>query len=347
MKKIIALASLLFLFGCGGGGSAPFNSSALNISTTKHLYVASGACYGGGVTVATGPTNTVAKFNLTTGAFENVVIDYNKMMPGDSPVSISDYDSDHLLVLVENAAGRRVDLVNKDGSGATTYFVNSTALSAVLRAVTVLADLSLLVSKSSAIEKINAAKARLTVGANPWVNAPAGSCATSTTLISSVVVHSSGKIIYTHAAATPNNKIGVISSTGYAVAGDCLSGLAGPVTTALPTRAVFHPNGKLLVSYGSTTAASNSVYSYDFNGTSGAISGATSIWNDSGILVNGPSSMDVDPDTGDVFISNALSTYNTIERFHYTSGALVRATSQPFIMPSAYTRCPADIKVMN
>lgn len=347
MKKFSIFIYLLFLFGCGNEGSGPFNSVALGTSSSKYLYVASGACYGGGVTTSAGPTNTITKFNLNTGALENVVIDYNQQIPGDSPVSIADYDADHLLVLVENASGRRVDLVNKDGSGANVYYFNVTALSAVLRSLTLLSDMSMLISKSSAIEKVNASKVRVTQGANPWINAPAAPCATSTTLISSAVAHSSGKIVYTHAAASPNNKIGVINASGYAAAADCNSGTAGPTTTALPTRAIFHPDGKLLVSFGSTTAASNSVYSYDFNSTSGALSNATSVFNDSGIL-NGPSSMTVDPDSGDVFVSMATSTFNTIERFHFVNNVFTRATTSTAFIPSnAYTRCTADMKVMN
>jgi len=338
---------LLCLSGCGGGGSAPFNSNAYNVNGSQHLYVSSGSCYGGGVATTAGPTNTIAKYNLETGAFEQLVMDYNQLAPGDSPVSLQDYDSDHLLVLVENAAGRRIDLVNKDGSGASTYLVNSVALNAVTRAFTLLADFSLLVSKSSAVEKFNSAKARVLQGANPFINAPAGSCATSTTLISSMAVHSSGKIVYTHAAATPNNKLGVISTTGYATAADCLASQAAPTTTALPTRALFHPDGKLLVSYGSATIASNFIYSYDFNGSTGALSNATAVFSDGGTLINGPSTMTVDPDSTDLFVANVTSTYNTVERFSFANNVLTRVGTQPFIPYGIYTRCISDMKVMN
>jgi hypothetical protein len=347
VRKILWLSIILFLFGCGGGGSAPFNSAAFNLNSTKHLYVASGSCYGGGVTVSAGPTNTIAKFNLQSGQLEQVVIDYNEVNPGDSPVAIADYDSTRLLVLVENAAGRRLDLVNKDGSGSTVYLVNNTGLNAVLRSVVLLADLSVLVSKSSAIEKFNSSKSRLLIAAKPWVNAPVGSCATSTTLISSMTVHSSGKIVYTHAAASPNNKIGVISATGYAAGADCLSAQVAPSTTALPTRAIFASDGKLLVSFGSTTAASNAIYSYDFDGGTGAISGGTSVYEDSGVTLNGPSSMAQDPESGDIFVANVNSLFNTVERFHYANNALIRATTKPFLESSAYTRCVSDLKVMN
>lgn len=343
--RVIAFGFLFCILGCGDKASAPFNNGAYGLGSEKYLYVASGACYGGGVATSAGPANTISKFNLTTGSLEKVVIDYNKLAPGDSPVAIYDYDSDNILVLIENAAGRRIDKVQKDGSGYTTFIVNATALNAVMRSMVLLNDFSLLVSKSSAVEKFNSAKARVTQGANPYVNAPAAPCATSTTLISSVAVHSSGKIVYTHAAATPNNRFGVISATGYAAAPDCLSGTAGPVTTALPTRALFHSGGKLLISFGSTTAASNLIYSYDFNGTSGAVTNPVAVFNDNSV-VNGPSSMAEDPDSGDVFVASVTSTFNTIERFHFSNNLLTRASGNTFIPYSVYTRCVADMKVM-
>lgn len=346
VKRTVASISCLFLASCGNGGSAPFNNSVFELDSTKYLYVASGSCYGGGVATSAGPANTVAKFNLSTGQLEQVIIDYNQVAPGDSPVSIYNYDNDSLLVLIENAAGRRIDLVKKNGSGYSTYLTNAAGLSAVLRSLVILSDFSLLVSKSSAVEKFNAGKARVTSGANPYVSAPAGTCATSTTLISSAIAHSSGKIVYTHAGATPNNKIGVISSTGYSTAGDCLSATAGPTTTSLPTRALFHSGGKLLVSYGSTTLTSNFIYSYDFDGSTGAISNPAVAFNDNSI-VNGPSAMAEDPATGDVFVANVISSFNTIEKFHYSNGTLTRASGNTFIPSGIYSRCVSDMKVMH
>lgn len=341
----IGIVFLLFLNGCGSGASSPLNNSVYGVNSAKRLYIVSGSCYGGGVTVSVGPAQTVAKFNLGTGLLEKVVIDYNSVAPGDSPVSIYEYDANNILVLVENTGGRRIDLVRKDGSGYSTYLTNATALSAILRSMVMLSDFSLLVSKSSAIEKFNAAKSRVTVGANPYVNAPAGACATSTTLISSVNVHSSGKIVMTHAAATPNNKIASISAAGYAAGGDCLSGVAGPATTALPTQALFHSSGKLLVSFGSTTLGSNFIYSYDFNGTSGVISNPLVSYNNSSI-VNGPSKMVEDTETGDVYVANVTSTFNTVEKFTYSSGVLTRVNGNTFIPSGIYTRCIADMGIM-
>lgn len=309
------------------------------------LFVVSGACYGGGVTLSTA-SNTVTAFDLQTGNYHHTVLDYGLFSPGDSPVAIEELDSDNILVLVENAAGRRIDVVRKDGASARSYLTNTTALSAVMRALKRLTDGSLLVSKSSAIEKFGSNKARVTQGANPWVSAPAGACATSTTLISSVETFSNGKILFAHAAATPNNKIALISSTGYAAAGDCLAGTAGPTTTALPSAVAIHPSGKTLVAYGSTTTASNFIYSYDVNATANTIGGATAAFNDVSV-VNGPSSMTVDANTGLVYVANAISTFNTIEEFSLTGATLTRTRSKPFAGPNVYTRCVSSMKVLD
>jgi hypothetical protein len=284
---------------------------------------------------------------VDTGDVISTVIDYNEYNPGDSPVAIAEYNHDYILVLVENAAGRRIDLVSKDGKNVGFYLANTTALSAVGRAMAFLSDFSLLVSKSTAIEKFNSAKSRVTIGASPYVNAPAGSCATSTTLISSLAVLPNGKILYAHAAATPNNKIGMISAAGYSVAGDCLSAQAAPNTTALPTKILLHSSGQMLVAYGSVTAASNVIYSYSVNPTTNVISGATASWTDFSV-VNGPSSMVEDPVTHDVFVANATSTFNTIERFHFdpTTKLLTRVPGQTYKLSSIYSRCVADMKVM-
>jgi hypothetical protein len=352
MKVYLSLFSFLglgagiaaFVAACGGSGSAPFNSQAFNEDKKNYLYVASGACYGGGVATTAGPSNTVARYDLKTGTLDKVVIDYSTQ-PGDQPVAMSEFDDTRIQVAVENAAGRKVQLVRKDGGGATDRIVNATALNGIIRGFAFLNDFSVLVSKSTAIEKFGPSTARVLQGANPFVNAPAAPCATSTTLVSSVAVSTTGKIIYTHAAATPNNRIGVIRDTGYAIAADCLASVAGPTTTALPTRVVFHPDGRLLVAYGSTTAASNFIYSYTFNDTSGAIAGATVAYNNNGI-VNGPSSMAVDPDTKDVFVANVTAGFNTVERFTYNAGVLTRVPGPSFILAGAYTRCIADLKVM-
>ncbi len=325
----------------------PATTTSPPASSSRYLYVASGSCYGGGVTTSTGSA-TVVRYNLDTRALDSILIDYGAYSPGDMPVGLADYDATYLLVLVENASGRRIDLVRKDtANSASTFISNSTALSAVGRALTALSDGGYLVSKSSAIEKFSSTKARILQGANPFISAPAGSCATSTTLISDTAeLPSSGKIIYTHAAATPNNKIVMISSAGYAIAGDCLAGTASPATTSLPTGVIYHSFDKLLVTFGSTTAGSNFVYSYDVNEVANTVSNATLAYSNIGI-VNGPSAIVEDTDSGDVYIASAVNTANTIEKFTLdaTLGTLTRVGTTSFLGPNVFTRCVSAMLV--
>lgn len=296
------------------------------------------------MTTSTGSA-TIAKYDLD-GNFLDLVADYNQMSPGDSPQSVFDFDSSRLLVAVENAAGRRIDLVSKNGSGISTYLTNSTALTAILRRLLYLSDGSILISRNTAVEKFSPSKARVTIGANPYVNAPAAPCATSTTLISSILTLPNGKILYTHAAATPNNKIGMISESGYAAAGDCLTSQAAPTTTALPTDMILHSSGKLLVSYGSTTAASNSIYSYDVDQSSNTITNPILSYSNISIL-NGPSAMVEDPANGDVLVANGINTFNTIERFSFdpSLGTLTKIGTMPFIQSNVYTRCVSALRI--
>lgn len=338
----LGLTWLLTLAACGEEITAEGFNSSLN---NRYLYVASGSCYAGGVTVSTGNA-TIAKYDLRTGVFAGVVVDYNKFGNGDQPASIAHLDEEQLLVAVENAAGRRIDIFNVDGSGLTTYISNATALSAVLRHLTVLSDASILVVKATAIEKFTSARARVIQGANPFINAPAAPCAVSTTAMTSTTALPGGKIIYTHAAASPGNIIGVISSTGYTGPANCHASQAAPTTTALPTASLFEPRtSKLLVAYGSTTNASNSIYSYTVNETTGTISAPVAAWSDSSI-VYGPTRMATDFQTGAVFVANGASTLNNIEKFTLDSnGVLAKVGNGPFIPTSVYTRCITSLEV--
>ena len=327
--------------------SAAPPASPAPAATRKSLYVASGSCYAGGVTTSTG-SGTVVTFDPANGALEKVLVDYNSFSPGDMPVGIAEYDADHILVLIENTAGRRLDLIRKDGSGGSTFLTNGTALNGVLRTLLKLADGSYLVSKSTAVEKFAPSKARVTQGANPYVSAPGGTCATSTTLVSSIQQLGNGKLLYTHAAASPNNKLGLISATGYAAAADCLASQASPTTTALPSASLYHSSGKLLVAFGSTTLASNFIYAYDVNETTNAITGATPAWTDNA-FVNGPSAMTEDRDTGTVYVANGNAAFNSIEAFGFDPATklLSKSSPLPFTPVSVYTRCVTAMKVMS
>lgn len=338
---VVTLLSI-FLTACSETLSGDeFNTAVLD---KKFLYVASGTCFTGGVATSTGSA-TVAKYDLATGALSQLVIDYNTFGLGDMPNAIKNFTGNQFLVGIENAGGRRVDIVGRDGTGLTTYLTNATALNAAFRDLVILGDSSILIAKATAVEKFSPSRARVTQGANPFVNAPAGSCATSTTAFSSSITLPDGKIVYAHAAATPNNKIGVISATGYAAAGNCLAAQAAPTTTALPTAVAYHQlSGKLLVAYSSTTSASNFVYSYDIDLASGAISNPIAAWTDFAI-VYGASKMIVDQSTGFIYIANGASTYNNIEKFSISAGVLTKIGTLPFINTGVYTRCIAGLEI--
>lgn len=338
---------LVFLARCGTPSDDAFLNGDPNASSSRYLYVASGACYGGGVAVSTA-SNTIVKYSLSTGALVETVADYSSF-PSENIASMTDFNSEYLLIAIETGAtSRRLDLVKKDGTGRTTYLSNITAFASVIRGITYLSDGGVLVAETASIEKFGSSKARITQGANPYINAPAGNCATSTTNMVHQIELPNGKILFAHAGATPNNKIGIISASGYAAAGDCLisASVAGPTTTALPTSVLYHSSGDLIVSYGSTTATSNFIYAYNINTTTNAVTGATAAYNNISVI-QGPSRMVEDSSSGRIYVSTALSTFNTIEEFTYDSSSnlLTRTTSTPFIGPSIYTRCVSGMVV--
>ena len=168
--KAFGLLALVGVVGCNPTNSDSLNSTLNASSGNRVLYVASGSCYGGGVTTLTG-SSTVVAYNLD-GSFNHMVVDYNALSPGDAPVGITEYDSNNLLIVVENTSGRRIDLVKKNGSGVSSYLFNSTALSSVLRSVAKLPDTSILVSKTTSVERFSSGKSRVTQSGNPYVQRP-------------------------------------------------------------------------------------------------------------------------------------------------------------------------------
>jgi hypothetical protein len=322
------------------------DSFLIDSNNNRYLYVASGACYGGGVTTNTG-AGVISKYDLNTGARLGTVINYFAQSPNDQPVGLINYNNDYLMTLVENAAGRRLDLVSKIGTGISIFSQNAAILAAQLRGLASAADGGFYIARSTAVEKISASKQRITAGANPYVNAPAAPCATSTTVMTQAIELPQGKILYTHAAATPNNRIGLISNTGYNIAGDCLAGTAGPTTTALPTAAVYVQDGShTLVAYGSTTSGSNQIISYNVNETANTITGATQAYYNPNYVI-GPSAMAYDSITGAVFVASSSIGAETIEKFTYdtTTRKLARVGSSPFIPLDVYVRCVSGMVV--
>ena len=159
-------------------------------------------------------------------------------------------------------------------------------------------------------------------------------------------VLANGKVLYAHVAASPNNKLVLIGSTGYGVVGDCLTGQAAPTTTAMPTAVLTHSSGKVLVAWGSTTPTSNFVYSYPVDQTSNAFGTPVAAFNDGGVFVNGPSALAEDAISTDVYVANALSTMNTIERFSFDATTQTLKSKNMHFGPNIYTRCVAAMKAI-
>lgn len=324
------------------------------------IYVSSGTCYAGGATTLAG-VQTITRFSLSSGLYERTVADYFRLsgVTTEMPNAIAGYSDTKLIVGVETGATtRRLDLVDTAGNAVQTYLSNATAFNQVLRHVFMMTDGSVLVSKGAtppagttgAIEKFNSAKARITQGANPLVNNPltnggATCTGSNVTVAASISLPTSGKILLAH-AGTGASRLAMISATGYATTADCLATIAAPVATAMPTAMVRHPSGDILVAYGSATTASNYIYSYKVNETTNVINSATLAFFDPSIVM-GASAMTVDPDTGDVFVANGASTFNSIEKFTYnsTTQTLTRVGTAPHISPSVFTRCVSGLHV--
>lgn len=313
----------------------------------KYIYVSSGTCYAGGVATSTGSA-TIARFRYEDGAFDSIVMDYNTFAPGDFPVGLLNFDNENLLVAIENASGRRVDKVAKDGSQFNVFLLNSTALSGILRDIKRSADGSILISKSTAIEKFTTSKARVTQGANPFISAPGSVCATTATLISSFALMPNDKIAFVHAAASPNNKLNLISSSGYVTTADCLGTLAAPVTTAMPTSVIYHSSGYLVVAYGSITPASNLIGAYTLDYENNIIGSFIESFKDLSVI-NGPTVMYEDPVTKEIYIANGAAAYNNIEKFTIDSmtGLMQRVGQSSFIPQNIFTRCVTGILISN
>jgi len=268
------------------------------------LYVATGSCNSGtGITTyTTTATRTLEEYATEDGTHTATLLDYNAsgtFVSATHPKSIVD-NGNSLFVLNENAtttSERKVILVPKSAPlSFSNHYSSPTVLSGIVLSLYKDEEGSLLISKSTAIEKISASPIRLPAGANPWVNAPGGTCATSTTNISTVLAlpkyagAATGKVVFTHQGATAAlDRIGIVSSTGYFATSDCLNGVqisavshtkaanltSGTVafnaTGTSPTAAVFIPHangtiiGKLLVAYSNGQTSNNAAGTYNLN----------------------------------------------------------------------------------
>jgi hypothetical protein len=334
----------LSLFGC----KVPFvaknvttDSGSVVPTSGKFLYIVSGTCYAGGVPTNV-PSNIVVKYDILTGNRIRTIADYRNMSPGDSPVSISNLDSDSVAVSVENANARRIDDVRRDGSGASAFLFNSSAFTSVLRNIVKTSDGGFLYTRAAAVEKFTGFKTRYLNGANPYINNPTpAACAAMNTALTFSLELPNGNILISSAAATPNNKIATISSLGYTAITDCLSSKVGPTTTALPTAGVSVSSDTVLVSYASASGPDNQIVAYKYTPAAsvnlGTAIAKTVVSNTS--YVFGASAMAFDPETNSVYVANAPAGGERIEKFKWdeTAQTLTRTGTAPFIQASDLT----------
>lgn len=328
----------------------------------KHLYVSTGACYSGTNTTFTTATaaNQTYRLNLTTGQKELSIADYFSLPanPGDSPVGLVDVDSSNLMILVENASGRRIEKLPKSANPTRTIFSsNTTALSAAVKGIVKTSDGGFLIAKTAGIEKLTSQGVRM---GTPYIGTALGAtCGATNANINNVAVTTSGKIIYTNAAAS-NNRWGVISPNGYSTAADCLAAQAAPDVNAYPVAIQFIPSySQILIAYAgnSLNANLNSIYVYDFNDSTNVISNATKIYDANtyvaaGYLLYGISSMVYNPDDRTLFVATAISNATTvvnysIEKLNYNpdTKALSRSSSVPFYSYGVDTKCVSSMMI--
>jgi hypothetical protein len=359
--KVLILICCGFAIGCNtsldsqsGGG--------------RYLYVATGVCYSGNNTTFsnTTSTNQVYRLNLNTGVKE-VIADYFKAPSnaGDSPTGLANINSNEIYVLVENATTatlRRVERVRKAVDGQRSIFSNNTtALSAPLRAISLLANGDMLISKNTAIEYLTAANAR--VGA-PFISATGAPCNTSTTIVPKILTLKNGKIVFTHATAN-QNRIGIFATTGGTT---CEAAQTAPVNASSFTTAMVYDsvNEKLLVAFAGNAATTdfNAIYSYNINETVPSFSSPQKVYDLAqypGIYPNllyGISAMAYDSANGHIYIASTITTATTavnyaIYRFNYNptqigvdnTKVLQNPSGIPFYDYGSDTRCIADMMI--
>ncbi|MCE3010929.1 MAG: hypothetical protein LW875_09990 [Proteobacteria bacterium] len=299
----------------------------------RSLYVASGTCYVGPLTATRTTSSTgsglVSRISLSKGTVQSpAVIDYGGLA-GQWPTGLVELDSDYFLVPIERTSGRRIDRVKKSGlSEFNNWSVDTTAISAQPRAIIASGNASFILSKSSGIEKFSSGgTSGARVGTAPFINAPVTPCATSTTLISSMVLLGNGNTLWAH-AATGQNRLG-ISSSGT----NCSGQIAAPTATQFPTGIAYLRNyGKILVTYASSVLNENTVWVYAVNEPTNTITSiGSAISSPDGSIIHGPSAITYDETTGSVYVANGSTSFsNNIEKFTFDNitNLLTRVTGQ-------------------
>ncbi|WP_374034673.1 hypothetical protein ACES2I_01785 [Bdellovibrio bacteriovorus] len=349
-------------------------------SKPRYLYIASGACYSGtGNTTysATTSSNVIFRIGLETAQYEGRIADFSSVLdaPGTTPVSIVDHDDEHLLALLEHTGQRRIELIKKDLLGERQTFYNNTSATAPIGALQSAARYllsvvdGLLISRTTAIEKLDTGKSRETgTGTSAWVQGPGGSCSASTTNITSLATYPTSSnaagynIIYTHSqnASSANNRIGIMNGlTGWNGTTGCLAAQSGPALTAYPTASVYMPDsGRIAVAYaGISGSMLNSIYTYEVDETANTISDPVNAYEVPSVIY-GASAMVYDEVEGHLYVATggAVTTnfttgnipYN-IEKFTYdsTTKTFTRVGSTSYYSGNLETRCISSMFIGN
>lgn len=373
-KTILVASTLTFLAACDAPVEETTDESAAGSAANPYLYVASGACNTGfGLTTYAAATasNVIFRINSTTGQYEGRIADFSTVADAPaSPVSIVDYDDEHFLALVEHASLRRVETIKKTLAGDRATFYNNVSATAPIGVLTGVGKSLLkvadgfLVSKTTAIEKMNTAKARMVgTGTAAWVAGPGGVCSAAATNLNSMTTypttaHAAGyNIVYTHSSGASNattNRIGVISGqTGWNGTAGCVSNQSTVAAGATPVASVYMGDvHRLVVAYaGTNVALQNSLYTYaiDEAGTANVISDPFKGFEDPNVLF-GISAMAYDQTnkflyvaSGSAIVTN-FTTGNTvykIEKFTYdsTTKLFTRVGTMPLYAGNIESRC--------
>lgn len=364
--KYFLIASLVIMTSC----QQPAEESST--AAKKYLFVSSGLCYSGvGVTTfsATTASNLIYKVDTDTGQREDIIADFfaSPASAGDSPISIIDWSSENLLVMIRNGTGGRLETLPKKG-GTRNSFGTTPAIGSILTTapqnMAKTSDGGVLLIRTGYMEKINASGIRQNT---PFVSNNLGAtCGTANTLYTNIAITGTGRIITANAAASPNNRVISVPASG--ATGSCSAGLAAPATTTYATAFAFDAaNGKLLVAYSgnsSTTANINSIHAYDFDEATGAITNDQTIYDASlypttyGFLLFGISAMTLDPETNTLYVATAISNATTvlnyaIEKLKYdatkigssNTEVLTKSGTLPFYNYGVDTKCISALVV--
>lgn len=326
----------------------------------RYLYFAAGGCYAGGLgttrPTATSSSGLISRINLTNAQLQAVpIIDYLQYGLNLWPVGITNYDKDYLLAnIMTSSSGFRIDKIKKNSIlEKTDYLVDLTNLNTPLRSISKLTDGSILISRSTMIEKYNSSNTRVlnTLGNASYISNPLDVCSNSKTIITSALQLPNNQILFTHAGGATNNRLAIVDKDGYDATTDCKSAYTfsaadsstSPATVAVPTAAVLIPNTspyQLIVATTATVASHDQLWLFTINPTTNAITYVKSLYND-GSFVKGATAMTYDSTDNSLYVANgSIALGNSIEKFTYdsTTQTLLRTTST-FLGLNFETQC--------